>query len=137
MSARDELFQLILGRTTTKAVERILAAGYSKPRPITTPKLDTAGLSMPTTDQLAAIEARAARGPWTSSGDVDALLALVREQAAALERVKEVHFEGVAYADDIPEGGDEEVPEDFERHFCQEDGEDWPCTTASALEPSP
>lgn len=31
MSARDELFQLILGRTTTKAVERILAAGYRKP----------------------------------------------------------------------------------------------------------
>jgi hypothetical protein len=36
MSASDELFQLILGRTTTKAVERILAAGYSKPRTITT-----------------------------------------------------------------------------------------------------
>jgi hypothetical protein len=36
MSARDELFQLMLGRTTTKAVERILAAGYSKPRTITT-----------------------------------------------------------------------------------------------------
>jgi hypothetical protein len=36
MSARDELFQLILGRTTTKAVERILAAGYTKPRAVTT-----------------------------------------------------------------------------------------------------
>ena len=36
MSDRDELFQLILGRTTTKAVERILAAGYRKPRTITT-----------------------------------------------------------------------------------------------------
>ena len=36
MSARDELFQLILGRTTTKAVERILAAGYRKPRTIST-----------------------------------------------------------------------------------------------------
>jgi hypothetical protein len=35
---RDELFQLILGRTTTKAVERILAAGYRKPRTITTAK---------------------------------------------------------------------------------------------------
>ena len=33
---RDELFQLMLGRTTTKAVERILAAGYRKPRTITT-----------------------------------------------------------------------------------------------------
>lgn len=33
---RDELFQLMLGRTTTKAVERILAAGYGKPRIITT-----------------------------------------------------------------------------------------------------
>jgi hypothetical protein len=36
MSDRDELFQLILGRTTTKAVERILAAGYRKPRTVTT-----------------------------------------------------------------------------------------------------
>jgi hypothetical protein len=36
MNARDELFQLILGRTTTKAVERILAAGYVKPRTVTT-----------------------------------------------------------------------------------------------------
>ena len=36
MSARDELFQLILGRTTTKAVERILDAGYLRPRTITT-----------------------------------------------------------------------------------------------------
>ena len=36
MNARDELFQLILGRTTTKAVERILAAGYRKQRTITT-----------------------------------------------------------------------------------------------------
>lgn len=36
MSSRDDLFQLILGRTTTKAVERILAAGYRKPREVTT-----------------------------------------------------------------------------------------------------
>jgi len=37
MSAdHDELFQLMLGRTTTKAVERILAAGYRRPRTITT-----------------------------------------------------------------------------------------------------
>lgn len=36
MSDRNELFQLMLGRTTTKAVERILDAGYSKPRVITT-----------------------------------------------------------------------------------------------------
>lgn len=33
---RDELFQLMLGRTTTKAVERIIAAGYRKPRMVTT-----------------------------------------------------------------------------------------------------
>jgi hypothetical protein len=31
MSTHVELFQLILGRTTTKAVERIVAAGYRKP----------------------------------------------------------------------------------------------------------
>jgi hypothetical protein len=33
MSGREELFQLMLGRTTTKAVERILAAGYRKTEP--------------------------------------------------------------------------------------------------------
>lgn len=33
MSDRDELFQLILGRTTTKAVDRIIAAGYVKAEP--------------------------------------------------------------------------------------------------------
>lgn len=33
-AAHDELFQLMLGRTTTKAVERILAAGWVKPRTI-------------------------------------------------------------------------------------------------------
>jgi hypothetical protein len=30
MSARDELFQLMIGRTTLKAVERIIGAGYVK-----------------------------------------------------------------------------------------------------------
>lgn len=35
-NGRNELFQLILGRTTTKAVERILAAGYRKRRTIQT-----------------------------------------------------------------------------------------------------
>jgi len=33
-SERDELFQLMLGRTTTKAVERILEAGYRKAEPL-------------------------------------------------------------------------------------------------------
>lgn len=33
-AASDELAQLIIGRTTTKAVERILAAGYVKPRQV-------------------------------------------------------------------------------------------------------
>lgn len=36
MNAREELFQLMLGRTTTKAVERIIAAGYRRPRVVTT-----------------------------------------------------------------------------------------------------
>lgn len=44
MSARDDLFQLIIGRTTTKAVERIMDAGYRKPRTITTAEeLDALG----------------------------------------------------------------------------------------------
>lgn len=42
------------------------------------------------------------------------------------------HFEEIAYADDIPEGQDWEVPEDYERHYCNEDGEDWPCRAVLA-----
>lgn len=33
---RDELFALICGRTTLKAVDRVLAAGYRRPRQVTT-----------------------------------------------------------------------------------------------------
>ena len=50
------------------------------------------------------------------------------------------HVEGVMYADDIPEGTDylpgttDPIPDDYERHFCQEDGEDWPCSTARVLD---
>ncbi|AHB31657.1 hypothetical protein ArV2_gp46 [Arthrobacter phage vB_ArS-ArV2] len=36
MTDSEELFALICGRTTTKAVERILAAGYRRPRTIAT-----------------------------------------------------------------------------------------------------
>jgi len=36
MSARDELTTLILGKTAPRAADAILAAGYSKPRTITT-----------------------------------------------------------------------------------------------------
>jgi hypothetical protein len=36
MSDRKELMRLILGRTATSAVERILAAGYRKPQQVTT-----------------------------------------------------------------------------------------------------
>lgn len=42
------------------------------------------------------------------------------------------HIEEVAYADDIAEGG-EEVPEDYERHYCDMDGEDWPCAFTRAI----
>lgn len=52
---------------------------------------------------------------------------------AAIEAVGSIHFEAVAYADDIAEGGDVEIPEDYERHYCEEDGEDWPCRTVAAL----
>jgi hypothetical protein len=36
MSARDELTTLILGKTAPRAADAILAAGYKKPRTITT-----------------------------------------------------------------------------------------------------
>lgn len=55
------------------------------------------------------------------------------DEREIIELVKATHYEGIAYADDIPEGGDEEVPEDYERHYCNEDGEDWPCATIAAL----
>ncbi|YCK81372.1 hypothetical protein M1D89_20230 [Arthrobacter sp. D3-18] len=42
------------------------------------------------------------------------------------------HYECIAYADDIAEGQDWEVPEDYRRHYCAEDGEDWPCQTVAA-----
>nr|DAQ47237.1 MAG TPA: RyR domain [Caudoviricetes sp.] len=47
----------------------------------------------------------------------------------------EGHVEGVMYADDIPEGTDylpgttEPIPDDYERHYCEQDGEEWPCWT--------
>lgn len=53
MNARDELFQLMLGRTTTKAVERILAAGYRKPRTINS------------ADELDALPVESAVVDWT------------------------------------------------------------------------
>jgi hypothetical protein len=44
MNASEELFHLMLGRTTTKAVQRILAAGYRRPRVVTTvEELDVLG----------------------------------------------------------------------------------------------
>lgn len=38
------------------------------------------------------------------------------------------HVEAVAYADDIDEGKD--VPDNYERHYCEADGEEWPCAYA-------
>lgn len=49
---------------------------------------------------------------------------------AALEAVLAIHHEGVAYADDVDEAID--VPDDYEHHFCHEDGLAWPCPTARA-----
>ncbi|KQR02498.1 hypothetical protein ASF72_10720 [Arthrobacter sp. Leaf141] len=46
------------------------------------------------------------------------------------------HYKDIAYADDIAEGGDEEVPEDYERHCCNEDGEDWPCQAIKDAAPA-
>lgn len=44
---------------------------------------------------------------------------------------RDQHVEAVAFADDIAEGGDP-VPEDYERHYCEEDGQDWPCAVVRA-----
>lgn len=59
---RDELLQLMLGRTTTKAVERILAAGYRKPKQVTTAEeLD----ALPAKSVILDSEGT----PWISDGD--------------------------------------------------------------------
>lgn len=42
------------------------------------------------------------------------------------------HYEEIAYADDIAEGSEDLIPDDYERHYCAEDGEDWPCATVRA-----
>ena len=52
---------------------------------------------------------------------------------AAIEAVAGMHYESVAYADDVAEGGDDPVPDDYERHYCNEDGETWPCATVRAV----
>ena len=46
------------------------------------------------------------------------------------------HERAVAYADDVAEGG-APVPDDYERHYCTEDGEDWPCGAARAAPQTP
>jgi hypothetical protein len=58
---------------------------------------------------------------WSPSAPVEG------DEREALSADLTAHVEGVAYADDIAEGGDP-VPDDYERHYCEEDGEDWPCT---------
>lgn len=42
--------------------------------------------------------------------------------------LEEAHVECVMYADDVADGVD--VPDDYERHYCETDGEDWPCAHA-------
>jgi len=64
--------------------------------------------------------------------------AAIREAAAAqavIDAALAPHREGVAYADDIAEGTD--VPEDYERHYCDWDGEDWPCSMVRVLSAAP
>ena len=73
---------------------------------------------------------------WCSPEDA-AFIAQARTDVprllAAIEAVAGPHYECVAYADDIPEGGNDDVPEDYERSYCNEDGHDWPCPTIAAV----
>lgn len=68
-SERDELFQLMLGRTTPKAVERILAAGYRKPRTVTTvEELDALPFMSVVMDDLGRVYQRWLLAGWQSAG---------------------------------------------------------------------
>ncbi|TDL43851.1 hypothetical protein [Microbacterium oleivorans] len=70
----------------------------------------------------------------------DRALAWMRENGYE-KREPDAHREAVMYADDIPEGTDylpgttTPIPEDYERHYCEEDGEDWPCAAVREREP--
>ena len=59
------------------------------------------------------------------------LLALLPAPAPAPSAATARHERAVAYADDVAEGG-APVPDDYERHYCTDDGEDWPCGAARA-----
>lgn len=70
MTARDELFQLMLGRTTTKAVERIIAAGYSKPRTVTTAEeLGALPAGVVVMDHAGYVLKRSTRTVWLSTDE--------------------------------------------------------------------
>lgn len=59
------------------------------------------------------------------------LLILLDATAPAPSAATARHERAVAYADDVAEGG-APVPDDYERHYCTDDGEDWPCGAARA-----
>ena len=68
--------------------------------------------------------ARCAHGYLSIVGNVSA-------PAPAPSAATARHERAVAYADDVAEGG-APVPDDYERHYCTDDGEDWPCGAARA-----
>lgn len=59
------------------------------------------------------------------------LAADVRDLLAVLDAVLVPHSHEVAYADDTY--SDTDLPEGYERHYCNEDGEDWPCAFVVAV----
>lgn len=70
------------------------------------------------------IVARCAHGYLSIVGNISA-------PAPAPSAATARHERAVAYADDVAEGG-APVPDDYERHYCTDDGEDWPCGAARA-----
>jgi hypothetical protein len=76
-------------------------------------------------EQLAAIEARAKEPTYTWAHELredrDALLALVREQQAAIERVREVHKDGHSGPVEPWAAGYKWIG-----HHCTHDGQSWP-----------
>lgn len=88
---------------------------------------DAASALLALTEHAEKLEAdvlRWAEHAGSSDGEVDIL-------SARIEKALAGHVEGVAYADDLDEAAD--VPDDHERHFCHEDGEDWPCSLRRTL----
>ena len=116
-------------------------------RTITTPaELDALPRGVVLTSKGVSVAVKLADGMWGAAGFAGAIdsetvvrcahgylsiVGNITAPAPAPSAATARHERAVAYADDVAEGG-APVPDDYERHYCTDDGEDWPCGAARA-----